>query len=63
MHSDLYPTSARVVWTADTRSNVDLNRRSAPVLLADLGKHVVKHRRIHERSEGYRLTWRFGVIG
>src|SRR5580700_5649997 len=39
------------------------NRSSAPVLLADLGKHVVKCGRMPERSEGDRLTRRLRAVG
>jgi hypothetical protein len=39
------------------------HRSSAPVLLADLGKHVVKCGRMPECSEGDRLTRRLGAVG
>lgn len=61
MHNNLHLTSARVVWTADTRSI--LSRSSAAVLLADLFKHVAKRGRMHEFRKEYRLTWRVGAIG
>jgi len=59
MRSNLYVTFVRVAWTADSRSNVDCERSSAP----GLGKHVVKSRRMPERSEGDRLTRRLVAIG